>query len=106
MGNAKYHRGRRWEYAVSRARKKLGHLVTRSAGSKGFWDLTEVQNDGTVWLIQCKATDEPSGSGWKDENWFTLVRLSKTWTTGTMPVAFVKRSRGATEIHGPHGRIE
>jgi len=75
---SRYAAGRRAEWKVVRAMKALGGLVTRSAGSKGLWDVTSVfppgkeDSIGAVWLIQVKVTKKGS---WKDANWRSLCAL-------------------------------
>jgi len=75
---SRYAAGRRAEWKVVRAMKALGGLVTRSAGSKGLWDVCAVfprttDDPGAIWLIQVKVTK--SGS-WKDANWRQLARTA------------------------------
>ncbi len=80
--------------------KALGCAVTRSAGSKGLWDVCAVfpasEGDaGSVWLVQVKVTR--SGS-WKDANWRALSALRLP--VGVVACAFVfRRGKAFPQYH-------
>lgn len=73
MGNAKYLRGRRFEYKVQDTLKKSGFSTTRSASSKGLWDVTGVAADVTL-LVQVKSTESKTGR-WRDSNVAAFEKL-------------------------------
>lgn len=52
------HKGRRNEYKAREWLERLGYIVTRSAGSKGAWDLVGINVDGVA-LAQCKTNEWP-----------------------------------------------
>ena len=56
MSNA--HKGRRNEYKVREWLEALGYVVTRSAGSKGAWDLIGLSGQ-SVALAQVKTNEWP-----------------------------------------------
>lgn len=60
-----YVRGRYKEYAVMRILEPQGYTCTRSASSKGLWDVVAVRAD-EVRLVQSKLTS--TGSFCEDEN--------------------------------------
>ncbi len=62
MSSWGYRKGRAFEYTIKKLFENAGYSVTRSASSKGIWDLTAVKvtarNRYTVYLAvvaQCKA---------------------------------------------------
>ncbi len=50
----RYAKGRRFEYEVIHDLESLGYTVTRSAGSKGDWDLVarkrDARSDRRLWI--------------------------------------------------------
>ena len=57
MPNRRYQRGTRLELKAKHALEGEGYVVSRSAGSKGFWDIIGIQPAlDEVVLIQVKAT--------------------------------------------------
>lgn len=48
-------KGRRYENRVRHKLESLGYKVTRSAASKGDWDLVATRDDKPVGWLQCKA---------------------------------------------------
>ena len=70
--------------------KALGALVTRSAGSKGLWDVTAVfPKSGEVWLIQVKYCR----GAWVDKNWRELEKITPSLPAHVIPCAFVFQPR-------------
>jgi Holliday junction resolvase len=54
MPNANYESGRRFEYKIAKELRAEGHVVMRTAGSHGPFDLICITPEGDVGLIQCK----------------------------------------------------
>jgi len=67
----RYESGRRAEWRCVNFLRSLGFAVTRSAASKGLWDVTVLSLDGSVTLIQVKRVKR--GASWHDDNWRDLV---------------------------------
>ncbi|KKM69688.1 hypothetical protein LCGC14_1448200 [marine sediment metagenome] len=63
---AQYYRGRAKEWDVRDVLIGWGYRVTRTAGSKGLWDIHAVMDGKHHLLIQVKYTKKPSG--WRDAN--------------------------------------
>jgi len=53
-----YTKGRRLEYKTMRVLEAAGYYATRSAGSKGLWDVIGISSQETL-LVQVKANDWP-----------------------------------------------
>jgi len=70
-----YVKGRRFEHYIKDKLEAKGWIVTRSAGSKGPFDLLAVKN-GKILLIQCK---------WRRNTIAKNLRCSfkSWWTTST-----------------------
>lgn len=71
---SQYTRGRRKERKVMAMLRELGAQVTRSAGSKGLWDVAGLFPDGVIWLIAVKYTAAKTGQPWRDANWRLLEK--------------------------------
>ena len=68
-----YQRGRRFEYKVKKALDDLGFSTSRSASSKGLWDVSGVSAD-VVLLVQVKSTESKVGK-WRDSNVAAFEKL-------------------------------
>jgi len=51
----KYEKGRGFEAYIIKKLREAGYYTTRSAGSKGVFDVVAIKN-GVVWGVQCKAS--------------------------------------------------
>lgn len=91
MPNRNYLSGRRCEHKVCTSMREAGAVVTRSAGSKGLWDVVAVF-PGVVWLIQVKRT---KSGYWKDANWRALCELELPEGVRAMAMVFQQGIRGA-----------
>jgi hypothetical protein len=54
MPNRNYESGRRFEYKIANELRADGHMILRTAGSHGAFDLVAISPEGEVGLIQCK----------------------------------------------------
>jgi hypothetical protein len=64
---AQYHRGRAKEWDVRNILNGWGYRVTRTAGSKGLWDIHAIRDGKHHLLIQVKYTKKRRAT-WRDAN--------------------------------------
>lgn len=69
-----YARGRRYEYKAKERLEAMGYACTRSASSKGLWDVTAVA-PGVVCLVQVKSQNPGAKSSYKDKNFRLFEKL-------------------------------
>ncbi len=53
-------KGRRFEYKTRKLLERVGYVCTRSAASKGHWDIIALGSPGTVRLVQVKVNKTAS----------------------------------------------
>lgn len=72
-----YQRGRAFEWKIRKEYEAKGYYVTRSAGSKGYWDLVCL-HPNIICLIQCKRVAKET-SVKAEINKFNKKALGPTW---------------------------
>ena len=95
----RYERGRNAEYAVIKYfRDKLNCTVTRSAGSKGPWDLVAVNSEG-VFFVQVKSYTGEKEPAYKDAE-ASLKKVDIPLESGVVhkQIAVYKYGKGIVDI--------
>lgn len=103
MPNTRYLSGRRTEQMLKRTLEAQGCHVTRSAGSKGKFDLIAVPPDGDkIRLIQVKSLKSRSNNA--------IVPIVRAWVKGKMVMGehyiqqlYIRQS-GLWILYEDHGR--
>lgn len=73
----RYASGRRKEWAARKWLEARGYTVTRSAGSKGLWDLVGVRASAAPYVVLAQVKYTAAGARWKDDNWHALHAMKK-----------------------------
>jgi Holliday junction resolvase len=93
---SRYAQGRRYEYKTKDMLEEAGYSCTRSASSKGLWDVAAVRHDDVV-LVQVKATKSLKNN-YRDTNCRLLEQLP-TPDNVRKEIWVWRVGRGAPEIH-------